>query len=577
MSVEAGNVIGLDYDRLRVAAVVQQGELDAILKSKPSEFKELVNTLIGIDKLDKAFQSMRDVMDRFRSLLRQRTGYDDEDLEKVKQKIAEEKDTLQESLTKLESLNVQLQKLGEEEKKIRQQLDVLEPLSRKVKELEQNEDLLLKYVVQKAGERKKELRQLEQLIKDAVRNIEQASKTTEVENALKQTRQKIDDLELDAQKKENEAGRLEGLLECAIKYLQPVDGKCPVCGSAVEDLKIKLNADHIQEDLNRIEEDARKKKVELDELKQKESRLVDFEVSAKGSMQFLASIGIYNLDDVTKKEEEARRIRDELTHMPSEIENVKEPNELAVDDYSRELVNKITSLRKELVDFDQEEYRDQQLKYDQLVNTERPLLARETGRFAEISNQAKDELESLTKTLQELENAYAYINLLEKIRKIVYNRDGSVAMSLRSWALKMISQKASDYIAMFGLNVLRVELTEKARDVLVTCYGPRGSMDMESLSGGEKVAIALALRLGMAYVMGRGKLDFIILDEPTTHLDEERRRSLVRIITEAFRTGLGPLSQMIIITHDSEIFEDADVDSVYMFAMTAAGTSVTRL
>lgn len=100
---------------------------------------------------------------------------------------------------------------------------------------------------------------------------------------------------------------------------------------------------------------------------------------------------------------------------------------------------------------------------------------------------------------------------------------------------------------------------------------------MESLSGGEKVAIALALRLGMAYVMGSSRLDFIVLDEPTTHLDEERRKSLVRIITEAFRTGLGPLSQMIIITHDAEIFENADVDCIYKFVMTADGTKVSQI
>ncbi|HLE34316.1 MAG TPA: AAA family ATPase, partial [Nitrososphaerales archaeon] len=242
-----------------------------------------------------------------------------------------------------------------------------------------------------------------------------------------------------------------------------------------------------------------------------------------------------------------------------------------------ELADKIISLRKEIIAFDQKEYNDQQSRYDELVNTERPLLEREIGRFAETNKQAKEEIEELTRTLQELENAHAYMNLLEKIRKGVYNRDGSVAMSLRSWALTMISQKASEYIAMFGLNILRIELAEKARDVLVTCYGPRGAIDMESLSGGEKVAIALALRLGMAYVMGRGKMDFIILDEPTTHLDEERRRSLVRIISEAFRAGLGPLSQIIIITHDSEIFDDAEIDSVYKFTMTPEGTSIRRL
>jgi len=577
MSVEASNIISLDYDRLRVAAVVQQGELDAILRSKPSEFKELVNALIGIDRLDKAFQNMRDVIDSFRSLLRQRTSYDDQDIENVKQKIAEEKDDLEESLTKLEGLNVKLQALREEEKKIRQKLDLLEPLSRKVKELEQNEDLLLKYVKQKAGERKKELQRLQQLIKDAIKNIKYASKASEIKTTLEQTRQKINELELYAQKKDNEVGRLEGLLECATKYLQPVDGKCPVCGSVVEDLEIELSTDHIQEDLNRIKKDAKEKKKRLNKLRQEESKLVDIEVSAKGAMQFLTSIDIKDLEDVTKKEEEVQRIREELTNIPNEIESIEEPDKLAIDDYSSELADKIIILRKELVAFDQEEYHDQQLKYDHLVNTERPLLERDIGRFTEMSKQSKDELENLTKTLQELENAYAYMNLLEKIRNGVYNRDGSVAMSLRSWALKMISQKASDYIAMFGLNILRVELTEKARDVLVTCYGPRGAIDMESLSGGEKVAIALALRLGMAYVMGRGKLDFVILDEPTTHLDEERRRSLVRIITEAFRAGLGPLSQIIIITHDSEIFEDANVDSIYRFAMTADGTSVTRL
>jgi exonuclease SbcC len=77
-------------------------------------------------------------------------------------------------------------------------------------------------------------------------------------------------------------------------------------------------------------------------------------------------------------------------------------------------------------------------------------------------------------------------------------------------------------------------------------------------------------------MMGSGKLDFVILDEPTTHLDEERRKALVRIISEAFKDGSGPLSQMLIITHDSDIFEDSEVDAVYRFAMTAEGSHVTR-
>ena len=99
------------------------------------------------------------------------------------------------------------------------------------------------------------------------------------------------------------------------------------------------------------------------------------------------------------------------------------------------------------------------------------------------------------------------------------------------------SMKASDYGLMFNIGISRIDVTEKARDIGVTCYGRNGEIDMDSLSGGERVAVALALRLVIAYMMGTNKLDFIILDEPTTHLDEERRKSLVKIIAEVFRDG----------------------------------------
>jgi DNA repair protein SbcC/Rad50 len=159
---------------------------------------------------------------------------------------------------------------------------------------------------------------------------------------------------------------------------------------------------------------------------------------------------------------------------------------------------------------------------------------------------------------------------------VIFNRDGMVGISLRSWALGVISQKASEYASLFNIGISRIELTEGAREIAITCYGRQGEIDMDSLSGGEKVAVALALRLGIAYMMGSNKLDFIILDEPTAHLDEDRRRSLVRIISEAFREGAGPLAQLIIITHDSEIFENSEVDQIFRFAMTADGSHISR-
>ena len=58
---------------------------------------------------------------------------------------------------------------------------------------------------------------------------------------------------------------------------------------------------------------------------------------------------------------------------------------------------------------------------------------------------------------------------------------------------------------------------------------------LKSLSGGESVSIALALRLGMASLLGSSNLNLMILDEPTTHLDAERKKLLVRNIIPIIR------------------------------------------
>lgn len=608
MSVEAGSIIGLDYDRLRVAAVVQQGELDAILKSKPSEFKELINTLIGIDRLDKAFQNMRDILDSFESLLRNRTGYDYKDVANIEQRIEQERKGREESSRELVRLNSEMQKYRDEENSKKERLQVLEPLSRKVKELVEKKTLLVKYVENKVKELRKTLTtelarmqkqqsdlekdvdRLQKLITDAKKNLEQVSVGSVAESKSRLIAKQLSTLEEELQDCQSKIGRLTGLIEHTSK-IGSTETRCPVCGSLVGKMTVQIDSEHIQAELKKMTKAKKDTNLKIKKLMREKEALVGKHAIAKRASEFLSSYKIESVGDLAKLTHEIEEKNTELSNLPEQIEYTREQlanlpahineatdlSKLLDDEYSKELEQKILELQKDLVGFDQEEFEDLKSQYDELVKIKIPSLEREIGKFVEINKQAEKEIESLMKVLEELKKAYVYANLLEKIRKGVYNRDGSVAMSLRSWALKMISQKASDYIAMFGLHILRVELTEKARDVLITCYGPRGTIDMESLSGGEKVAIALALRLGMAYVMGRGKLDFVILDEPTTHLDEERRRSLVRIITEAFRTGLGPLSQIIIITHDSEIFEDADVDSIYRFAMTPDGTSVTQL
>jgi exonuclease SbcC len=201
--------------------------------------------------------------------------------------------------------------------------------------------------------------------------------------------------------------------------------------------------------------------------------------------------------------------------------------------------------------------------------------------YGEISGnikKAKMELEKLGSTLTELKHVKGYVTELEHIQDNVYNRDGAVGKSLRSWALEIISQKASEYLEKLNIKIQRISLSEKTRDVNISCYSRNTMLDIESLSGGEQVSIALALRLGMSHLLGASNLNFMILDEPTAHLDSERRKSLVNVLSQLTSLKEDDSSmQFIIITHDAEIFDDSSVENIYKFESNPNGTVVSRL
>ncbi|MDP3780445.1 MAG: SbcC/MukB-like Walker B domain-containing protein, partial [Nitrosopumilaceae archaeon] len=180
----------------------------------------------------------------------------------------------------------------------------------------------------------------------------------------------------------------------------------------------------------------------------------------------------------------------------------------------------------------------------------------------------------------ELKIVRDYVEELDTIQTKIFNRDGPVATSLRSWALNTISSKASEYLMLLNTKIHRILLSEKTREVSITCYSKNEALEIESLSGGEQVGVAIALRLAMAHLLGASNLKFMILDEPTTHLDEERRRSLVSVFSQLSDITSGnskiPL-QLIIITHDAEIFENSNIDKIYKFSATPQGTQALAL
>ena len=241
------------------------------------------------------------------------------------------------------------------------------------------------------------------------------------------------------------------------------------------------------------------------------------------------------------------------------------------------LYENITLLEKSTEGFNQENF----LKMKESLHNHRNELSKIDQDYGEISGNIKkinSEIEKLGIILNDVKQVQGYVGELEEIQNVVYNRDGPVGKSLRSWSLEVISEKASEYLEKLNTKIQRISLSEKTRDVNISCYSRNTTLELESLSGGEQVSIALALRLGMAHLLGASNLNFMILDEPTTHLDSERRKSLVNVLSQLTDIKENNSSmQFIIITHDAEIFEDSSVENIYKFEASQSGTLVSAL
>jgi DNA repair protein SbcC/Rad50 len=573
MSGEIAKVLGLDYDKLRVAAVVQQGELVKIVEAQPREFKELLNSLIGIDRLDSAFETMREVISGFRDRLRDETGYTDEEIPRV-EKIAAEK---QQELARAKSLFAEFadEKHLLEDKMTQIDLEIarLEPMTQKVQDLQNRERLIIRHVSEKRSAIDAEVSRFDRLVREAKNSLLILKEKEEVQMRLQMVKAEVEEIQLAMQENEGQAGKLQGFLECSSR-LKIVDGKCPVCNSAVSKVNEMFDTNHIQLEVKRRADEKSKLQQAKIGLKKEEMQLMEQDKKIAAADKFLYSNSIRSADDVAKIESDLDAKRKDLASLPAQITRVDDPATLAIDGVAKTLADEILALRQQTRGFSPQQYNEAKLDRSKLMQKLQNANTK-IGEYQKTVKDAQDAIDYAGRVITQLQEASGFVKNLDTIRSRIFNRDGVVGISLRSWALEVISKKASEYASLFNIGISRIELAEKAREIAITCYGRHGEIDMDSLSGGEKVAVALALRLGIAYMMGSNKLDFIILDEPTTHLDEERRKALVKIISEAFREGAGPLAQMIIITHDADIFEDSEVDQVYRFAMTADGSHVS--
>ena len=400
---------------------------------------------------------------------------------------------------RLQRFSGELERLGRERDEVRRKLEIASSL-----DLARYEALL--------GERKK----LEERLSLLSRRAERLS-------ALKEAVEKIRG---EASKLEEEVTKLRDALSAARRAREELKGV------DVSELRRRLEETRSRE--AQVSADMLKLEYKVRELGGIDQALAKLE-QAERRLRELA--GIAKLKQ--RRLEEVEKLRKTVEALRLERETVVE--ELSKLSFSeekfKELRERVLRLREKVAGL---ESRRRGL-YESILSEEKRV--KELRREYERVLEAERRLGEVRDVLRDL----------EAIRR-AFSKDGAQRL-IRDRARPVIERYLKDLASRFDLGFLNLKLTE---DFSIRIVDAAGERDVVSASGGEKAALGLALRLALARAVGGQKLGFMMLDEPTQNLDEERRRGLISALRALFGKEGAVFPQLLVVTHNHELEEAAD-------------------
>lgn len=575
MTQEVERKIGLDFEKLKIASIVRQGELDAIINAKPKEFKELLNAIIGIDKLDIASESMKIAKKEFREKIMREVGYDDTHIEMLEKNLERYQKEIEVSKPEKNELEIKQKKLQVIVEELRKEIEIETPKIDKINQLESRKKELSIYAKDAIQSIQHEINENERKIRDCEGCFEQANHKLDLEAKFQKTEQAIEDTSKKIQEITNQTVSLKEKQILASK-LQLKDNKCPVCDSKVERLNPLFQEEHLREKIKTLQAEIivkEKEKTVYHQKKKEFSEKIQHARDAEATLRAHSITEKLELDEI-QKNIKLKKLQIQKVSLTTNKNFIKISE---IDSHAKMIFDIISKLEYETKDFDEQEFSKLKISVKE-KQIELSGVDQQIGAISEKISKGEEQIKIIKDAISELTLVKKYMLNLDEIQNNVFSRDGSVATSLRSWALNTISTKASEYLSLLNTKIQRIALSEKARDISITCYSKHEVLDLESLSGGEKISVALSLRLGMASLLGASNLNLMILDEPTTHLDAERKKSLVGVLSQLsdISNAERPM-QFIIITHDAEIFDDSTVEQIYKFESSEQGSKVVAI
>ncbi len=606
---EVEKILSTTENIFRNAVYVGQGEIAQIAFQAPSERKKLLDRLLGLQIYENAWEKTREIMkvignrinkleDEIKTLKEEASKKTivQEKLQKEKTEVKKSKETLQNLKKTLKHLN----KDYEEKKKIKDELIKVRTEREKIEESLKNlnsEEKSLKSTLEKdLGEKWAEkimkLEEIKEKINDLEKQLEiiendlnlkiekmENEKQKSVKSLQEETKRTLQEVREKKDLLERKIGELTGNLKPLkdqIKSFSSLKEEtiCPTC-------RQKLTPQHVEKILLESERKFSEIKAEKDNLENSILKLKEKESMVSKNLE--ESVSKIEAEFKEKKENLHKNFKEDKQKLSEDLKNMRNLYQRLEKGriFQQRLENVLKDLKSQRDLFKSVDARFQELNSSFATATFKHLedeVKKQENQKAKLETRIdlsenklipefENQLETINKKEQELREKEEKLSVeKEKLQltDILRNLFRDIQPVIRDALVESISEEATKTFKEL-INNPEFDQLKLTSEYDIQCYRHGNPTDIRLLSGGEQIIACLALRLGIAEVIGRQ--DLLILDEPTVHLDQEHRTELVEVLSY-----LKSMPQLIVVTHDSTFANAAEY--ILTVEKTGNGSSI---
>lgn len=508
---------GFMHERFALTTFLREGEINEFLVRQPATRRDILYTLLGIDQL----MDVRDCFIETRRLAKREKSRIDSHQNSLR--FTEQKN----SKTEIEKIEKRIKDLEASYTADSGDEELISEWKKSQKQLKSQLDSLKREETEKLTGFQNNSK-----MSEMITNIENAVKeNVGIESERDQLMQKIGSTE-------SQITALSKVCDNLRLLLEKDDGHCPTCHQKVERDVVKQIVDEKEKEKSELLTELQGYKKTLEEM--------NTSLHSRQELQLRLQTLRTNSTRLNQLDKEISKVESELTTVSTRLSDRgitldTENTEIDVNSNNALAVNMDKGqLKRQL---DQERKRLQKLKQNEAVQADR------LNQLQEVNLQA----EKAQNTLLCVELACTGVDkTIETLQRQIMK---PAEEELHNWINQM---------ELFGQT--RIDLLKQHLLPSVNIDGEERSLML--LSGSEKMFLYLCFKVALAKVLGN--TGFFVFDDPTLHLDDERKRMMVDFIKQ-----LGKEYQVIVTSYDEEV--RSGLEGAHLIEMSRVEEQVDNL